>query len=51
MGNTSAVNRVQFISDRMSYITLRGCWCDIIVFNVHATENISDMKGSFYEEL
>jgi hypothetical protein len=31
----SAVRRVEFISDRMSYITLRGRWCDIIVLNVH----------------
>jgi hypothetical protein len=32
----SAVKRVGFISDRMSYIILRGCWCDIIILNVHA---------------
>jgi len=32
----SAVKRVQFISDRMSYIVLRGRWCRIIVLNVHA---------------
>jgi hypothetical protein len=31
----SAVKRVEFVSDRMSYIKLRGCWCDIIVLNVH----------------
>jgi hypothetical protein len=37
----------------MSYIILRGRWCDIIVLNVHApTENkIDDVKKSFYEEL
>jgi hypothetical protein len=37
----------------MSYITLRGRWCDIIVLNVHAPEEekIDDMKESFYEEL
>jgi hypothetical protein len=41
------------ICDRMSYITLKGCWCDIIVPNVHAsTENKEDIiKDSFYEEL
>jgi hypothetical protein len=33
----SAVKKVQFGSDRMSYIILRGCWCHIIVLNVHAT--------------
>jgi exonuclease III len=27
----SAVIRVEFVSDRMSYITLKGRWCDIIV--------------------
>jgi hypothetical protein len=33
----SAVRRVEFVSDRMSYITLRGRWCNIIVVNVHAS--------------
>jgi exonuclease III len=32
----SAVRRVEFISDRMSYIILRVRWCKIIVLNVHA---------------
>jgi hypothetical protein len=32
----SAVKRVEFVSSRMSYIILRGRWCDIIVLNVHA---------------
>jgi hypothetical protein len=32
----SAVKRVEFLSDRMSYITLRGRWCDISVPSVHA---------------
>jgi hypothetical protein len=27
----SAAKRVEFVSDRMSYIILRDCWCDIIV--------------------
>jgi hypothetical protein len=37
----------------MSYTILRGCWCHIIVLNVHApTEDKSDdVKDSFYEEL
>jgi exonuclease III len=49
----SAVKRVEFVSDRMSYIILRGRWSDIIVLNVHAlTENkIDDVKDSFYDEL
>jgi hypothetical protein len=26
---------VEFISDKMPYIILRGRWCNIIVLNVH----------------
>jgi hypothetical protein len=33
---TSAVKRVEFVNDRMSYIILRCCWFHIIVLNVHA---------------
>jgi hypothetical protein len=49
----SAVKRVEFVSDRMSYITLKGRWCHIIVLNFDApTEDKSDdVKDSFYEEL
>jgi hypothetical protein len=49
----SAVNRVEFVGDRMSYITLRGRWCHIIVPNVHAPteDKTDDVKDSFYEEL
>ena len=49
----SAVKRVEFVSDRMSYIVLRGRWCNIIVLNVHAPreEKSDDSKDSFYEEL
>ena len=32
----SAVKRVEFVSDRVSYIVLRGRWCNIIVLKVHA---------------
>jgi hypothetical protein len=48
----SAVKRVEFFSDRMSYIILRGCWCHNVVLNVHATteDRIDDVKDSFYEE-
>jgi hypothetical protein len=48
-----AVKRVEFVSNRMSYIILRGCWCDIIVLNVHAPtdDKIDDMKDGFYEAL
>jgi exonuclease III len=49
----SAVIRVEFASDRMSYIILKGRWCDIIVLNVHAPteDKDDDIKDSFYEEL
>jgi hypothetical protein len=49
----SSVKRVEFVSDRLSYIILRGRWCDIIVLNVHVPteDNTSDVKDSFYEEL
>jgi hypothetical protein len=32
----SAVRRDGFVSDRMSYIILRGRWYNIVVLNVHA---------------
>jgi hypothetical protein len=32
----SPVKGVEFVSDRMPYIILRGLWCHIIVLNVHA---------------
>ena len=32
----STVKTVEFVSDRMSYIVLRGHWCNIIVLNAHA---------------
>jgi len=49
----SAVQRVEFVSDRMSYIVLRGRWCDVIILNVHAPseEESVDSMDSFYEEL
>jgi hypothetical protein len=48
-----AVKKVDFVIDRMSYIVLRGCWCNIIVLNAHAqtVEKNDDSKDSFYEEL
>jgi hypothetical protein len=49
----SAVKRVEFVSDRMSYIILRGRWYNIIVLNVHAPteDKIYDKEVRFYEEL
>jgi hypothetical protein len=45
----SAVKQVEFISDRVSCITLKG----IIVINIHTTseDNGDDIKDSFYEEI
>jgi hypothetical protein len=49
----SAVKTVECVNDRMSYIILRGRWCDIIVLNVHAPtdDKIDNVKCSFYEEV
>ena len=33
----SAVKRIKFVSDRLSYIVLRGRWLHIILVNVHAS--------------
>jgi hypothetical protein len=48
-----AVKTVEFVSDRMSYIILRGRWCHIIGLIVHAPteDKTDDVKNSFYEEL
>jgi hypothetical protein len=48
----SAAERVEFVSDIMSYI-LRGRWCHIFVLNAHAPteDKIDNVKDSFYEEL
>ena len=49
----SAVKRIEFVSNRLSYIVLRGCWLHIILVNVHAPseEKSEELKDSFYEEL
>ena len=43
---TSAVKRVEFVSDRKSYIVLRVCWFNIILLNEHASseEKIHDSR-------
>ena len=48
-----AVKRVEFVSDRVSYVVLRCRWCNIVVLNEHASseEKRNDSKGSFYEEI
>jgi len=47
------VKRVEFVSDRLSFVVLRGRWLNIIVVNVHAPseEKGYEAKDSFYEEL
>ena len=47
------MKKVEFVSDRLSYIELRGRWHNIIVVNVHASseEKSDEAKDSFYEEL
>jgi hypothetical protein len=49
----SSVKTVDFVSDRVSYIVLRGCWCNIIALIVHASsgEKSDESKDSFYEDL
>ena len=45
----SSGKRVQFVSDMMSYIVLRGRWCNIIFLNVHepSEEKSDDSKDGF----
>ena len=47
----SAVKTVEFVSHRVSYIVMRGRWCNINVLNVHAPseEKSDESKDSFYE--
>jgi hypothetical protein len=48
----SAVKRVEFVSDRMLYIILRGHWSLIIVLNAYdpLEDEIDDVKDSFYKK-
>jgi hypothetical protein len=48
----TAVKRFDFVSDRMSYIILRGRWCHIVL-HIHAPreDKTDDVKDSFYKEL
>jgi len=48
----SAAKRVKFVSDRMSYIVLRGCWCKKFVLNKYApSEEKSDVSKDIFWEL
>jgi len=45
----SAVKNIELVSDRLSYTVLRGCWCNIIVLNVHApSEQKSDESNTVF---
>ena len=48
--NSIRGKKVEFLSYRMSYMVLRGRWCNIILLNVHAQseEKSNDSKDSFY---
>jgi DNA polymerase II small subunit/DNA polymerase delta subunit B len=49
----SAVMRVEFVTDRVSYIILTGRLCDIMLSYVHdaSEDEIDDMMDSFHEEV
>ena len=49
----SAIKRVEFASERLSYIVMRVRWCNIITQKVYAPseEKSVDSNDSFYEEL
>ena len=44
--------RAQCVSDRVTYIVMRGRWCNIIFLNVHErNEEKSDYLKDIYKEL
>jgi hypothetical protein len=48
----SAFKRTEFVSDKISYIILRGRWYDIVLnFHAPTEDKTDDVKDSFYEEL
>jgi len=49
----SAVKRVEFVSDGMSFIVLRGCLHNIIILNVCAPneEKCNYSQDRYYEEM
>jgi len=48
-----AVKREEFVSNRMTYIVLKGCRCNVIALNVHAPneEKSDDSQDSFCKKL
>jgi hypothetical protein len=48
----SAVHRAEFVNDSMSYIVLRGRWCNIIVLNdVYQLRRKVLIQRQFCEEM
>jgi hypothetical protein len=48
----SAVKGVEFVSDRIPYIILRGRWCDIVLdIQAQTEDKTDDVKDNFYKEL
>ena len=49
----SAVMRVEFVNNSVSYIVLRGCQFNIIDLNMHVPceDKSDDSKDNFYQEL
>jgi hypothetical protein len=49
----STAKRVDFVSDKVSYIVLRGRRCNIIVVNEHgpSDDKRDDSKDSFFKQL
>ena len=51
--NRQNYSSVEFVRARMSYIVLRGHWCNVVVLNMCALseEKSDESKDSFYGEL
>jgi hypothetical protein len=48
----TTAKRVEFVCDKMSYIILRGRWCNITGVNAHVPSDTKcDVLNSVYEEL
>jgi hypothetical protein len=47
----SAVKKVEFVIDKMSYIILSSCWCHILKVHAPTKDKIDNVKDSFYKEL
>ena len=48
----SAVENIEFVNERLSYVTIRTRWCNTVLINVHApTDEANNDKVTFYDEL